>query len=783
MATAILYFIVAWAMTRLTRVGGMARIALILLPLCFTGRALLTGRIYAPIDLPFGGEPLHSAAASYGVGPGHNGVLSDIYSQNIPWKYAVRQAYAHGEWPLWNPHILCGDILAAAAQPTPYEPFFLSSLLLAMPNSLTYLATITFFLAGLLMFIFLRDLECSEPAALVGAAAWMFSAFFAFWLEWQVATATLWFPLMLTGVRRIIRGGSMTTLTVAFVMILLNGHPETALHATALAFLWAAAELWSVRGRGLVRSAILGVAAGILALLLTAMFILPVMEAIPQTMEHFTRSHHFAFQKKSIPLPNALEHLRFQFLPFRYGDPSVTWPKEPPDGFPDNAYCGSVVLPVALLGLLCSRRRQKWIALSFVIIGLLIGSSFPPFADLLGHLPLFRIALNTRMIFAASFGFAVLTALGVDVLLQERRAATLAVLTVTTFALLLLFCVAQWDAMREWGLPDAFVRGRTIALRLPLVILALATTSRRAAVISAAILLLLLAQRTYEASDFYPTFPSRIFYPRIALLDRLPQTSEPYRIVGQGLMFYPNMSTMYGLEDVRGYQAMNLAPLRQTQDLWSVPQLIWFNRVDDLTRPFLSMMNVRYAFARTEAPIPEGWKRIARDNGNQLLENTRALPRAFIPRRVRVNASWMLLGPELKAESDFGERAWITIEGEPSHEASNGFGLVRIEKLGTRRYVLHASMQSGAWVVITEPAWKGWRATIDGKSKRIHRANHAFLAIFIPQGEHEARLEYWPQSFVVGRRITSATALLLAAGWMWRRAARRGKARQLPAAR
>ena len=783
MLTAILYFIVAWAMTRLTRVGGAARIALILLPLCFTGRALLTGRVYAPIDLPFGGEPLHSVAASYGVDRGHNGVLSDVYCLNIPWKYAVRYAYAHGEWPLWNPFNFGGDILAASAQPTPYEPFFLSSLLLPMPNSLTYLATITFFLAGLLMFIFLRELECSEQASLVGAAVWMFCSFLVFWLQWPHAPSAVWFPLVLTGVRRIIRGGSMATLTVAFVMMLLNGHPETALYATALGLLWAAAELWSVRGRGLVRSAILGVAAGILALLLTAMFILPVLEAIPQTIEHFNRSHYFAFQKRSIPLSDALEHLRFQFLPFRYGDPSVTWPKEPPDGFPDNAYCGSVVLPVALLGLLCSRRRERWIALSFVVIGLLIGSSFPPFADLLGRLPLFRIALNTRMIFAASFGFAVLTALGVDVLREERRAATLAVLAVTTFVLLLLACVAQWDAMREWGLPDAFVRGRTIALLLPLVILALVTTSRSAAIISAVILLLLLAQRTYEASDFYPTLPARIFYPRIALLDRLPQTNEPYRIVGQGLMFYPNMSTIYGLEDVRGYQAMTFAPLRQTQELWSVPQLIWFNRVDDLTRPFLSMMNVRYALARTEAPIPENWKRIARDNGNQLLENTRALPRAFVPRRVRVNAPWMLLGPELKAETDFGERAWITIEGEPSHEASNGFGVVRIEKRGMRRFVLHASMQSGAWVVITEPAWKGWRATVDEKSRRIHRANHAFLAFFIPQGEHEARLEYWPQSFVVGRRITSATALLLAAGWLWRRAARRGKARQLPAAR
>jgi len=31
----------------------------------------------------------------------------------IPWNQAVRHALAQGEWPLWNPLILWGDVLAA----------------------------------------------------------------------------------------------------------------------------------------------------------------------------------------------------------------------------------------------------------------------------------------------------------------------------------------------------------------------------------------------------------------------------------------------------------------------------------------------------------------------------------------------------------------------------------------------------------------------------------------------------------------------------------------------
>src|SRR6185295_10561972 len=103
------------------------------MPLLFTGRALLTGRVYAPVDLPFTAEPLHAYAHDYGVEKPHEALLSDLHCQIIPWQRAVRYSLAHGEWPLWNPFILCGDILAAAAQPGVYDPLQWLGMLIPLP--------------------------------------------------------------------------------------------------------------------------------------------------------------------------------------------------------------------------------------------------------------------------------------------------------------------------------------------------------------------------------------------------------------------------------------------------------------------------------------------------------------------------------------------------------------------------------------------------------------------------------------------------------------------------
>jgi Bacterial membrane protein YfhO len=810
LTTALLYFVTAAALVWLAHrtvvpISRAAAIVLVLLPLCFTGRALLTGRVYAPIDLAFQSDPLWSMRPQYGVKSFSNAMLSDVYCLNIPWKVVTREAYARGSWALWNHHPFAGDILAATAQPTPYEPVFLLSLLLPMANSLTYLAAMAFFLAGLCMFLYLRDLGCEELASLIGAAGWMYCGFLVFWLEWVITTSALWLPLVFLGVRRIVCRrdlGSMFLLVVAFVMMLQNGHPESALHIVALGIPYALFEMWPdrIRVREMMRAAGLGVAAGVVALLLSAIYLLPIIEAIPQTLEHWFRQEVYAHARKSYPLPEAMTRLSKQFVPFAFGYFQRERPKAP-NRFvvPDSAYSGSVLLALAALGLWRGRRRERWFFLAIGVAGYLIGGQFPGPVDWLGKLPLFDIALNERLIFAAAFALAVLGAFGADDLLRgslvmerhpEQREGSrgsdddrvlhgilrvarddarpdsgdrmrFAVVVALTGIALAIWTAAIWYPARATGLSRRFLMGEATSLLLPLLLIAVLTLiSKNHRTIVIACLGLLLAQRTAEMGDFYPTNSARLFYPRIPLLDRLPRGGSPYRVVGARYAFVPNLATMYGLEDARGYTAMTFHPLSDTIDLWSVRQVIWFNRVDDLTRPFLSLLNVRYAIAAKNFVAPRGWHVMARDWTGQILENERALPRAFVPASVRVGVPAGEAFKEISAEADFARTAWISLEVIKPSEYENGPGTVdvREEANGLR---LTAQMEAPGWVVISEAAWKGWRARLDGEPAVLVRADHAFLALFVPRGRHEIRLSYLPRSFVLGRAISGATLAIL----------------------
>jgi hypothetical protein len=84
------------------------------------------------------------------------------------------------------------------------------------------------------------------------------------------------------------------------------------------------------------------------------------------------------------------------------------------------------------------------------------------------------------------------------------------------------------------------------------------------------------------------------------------QRDRPERVVGVGQMLLPNSSALYELEDVRGYESMTLRALYETYPLWCVPQAAWYNRVDDLEKPFLSFLNVRYAIVPRGYRVPPG---------------------------------------------------------------------------------------------------------------------------------------------------------------------------------
>ncbi len=690
------------------RVSVGAAIALVVLPLVFTGRAIFTNRVYAPLDLPFTAAPLRDYAKDFGVEKPHDIALSDLHCQVIPWQKAVRHALSEGEWPLWNPFILNGDILAAVAQSAVYDPVQWIGFLLPLPDALTFGAAMTFFLAAFFTFAFARASGLKEVAALVAAAGFTFCAMMAFFVGWPLARAWAYLPLVLFGVRRLVRDGRPAILVVGLVLVTFSGHPESVLHVVFVGVLYGLALRPSLRAIGLA------LGAGAVSLLLTAIYLLPFAEAAPLTLDYKIRHELYApASYDQLVRPEVRrERMAKTFIPFHAPDPSV------PGWDPLSARVGVIVMLLAVIavswpvarGPLPGVRRAEnpatgngsratsqgsratlfWLALA--IVGLLATFGAWPVAHALHALPLFDIAINERLAFAAAFAMAMLAAIAVDRINPK---------------------------------------------------------------IGIAVLALVLIERTNEDGGFYPAIAKDAFFPRVPILNAIPRDA---RMTGAGTALIPNNAALYELEDVRGYNAMTYLRLYETYPLWSTYQRAWFNRIDDLSRPFLSFLNVRYALADASVPVPQDWSIRAIDRNTRLLENTRVLPRAFVPRHVRYTRGNPV--DEMKSNDDFEGIAWIEVAEYEPHIAPNGPGTVRVERVGLE-YHLDATMQRPGWIVISETHWPGWRAYIDGKRVRAHFANHAFLGVHVPAGEHRVRLVFLPESFVRGRGISLATVVVI----------------------
>ncbi len=60
------------------------------------------------------------------------------------------------------------------------------------------------------------------------------------------------------------------------------------------------------------------------------------------------------------------------------------------------------------------------------------------------------------------------------------------------------------------------------------------------------------------------------------------------------------------------------------------------------------------------------------------------------------------------------------------------------------------STDHAGYLVLSEPFYPGWEATVDGAPAPQLRANLAFTAIPLPAGEHVVHREYKPRLFYAG---------------------------------
>jgi hypothetical protein len=755
-----------WVMP-LTRI---AAIVIVAMPLLFTGPALVTNRAYGPYDLLYIVEPFLAYGKDYGAKDHiHNQILLDLFMQLAPWQNQVRESLANGQWPLWNPTSFCGSVLAGGAQAAPYDPLNAIALLLPLDLATTFGVSMTFFLCALFTYACARELGCSERASLIATAGFTLSSAMAFNVGWPVGRTWTVLPLVLLAVRRVIRDRDLRAfvlLTIAFVLVLVFGHPETALHIVATGGVFGLFELFAAR-RQWWRPAAMAIGAGVIALLLTAIFLLPFRMSLEAGTEKHLRKASQVTREWAAPPEEMWRAVRATFLPYSGG---ASWRGATKDWEFGTARVGSIILALALIAaiFLWRRRDVRFLAL-LAIFTMLASWKAPPVGKALHALPLFDITVNWRLGFVTALALSLLAAMAFDAMASLRHARWIVLVVGVALAIPTIYF---WQPQLALGVDRRLlIAGASAELfgLLALIAVLFVVLSTRSHRVAFALLLgAIVAQRLVEDGNIYPSVPRHQFYASVPLIDAIPR-DPMYRVIGAENIFIPNISGMYGFEDIRGYDSMRLGRYEATFPLWCPDSVRNYRDVRDLSRPFLSFLGVRHAITRLPMEPPEGWRVIFEDRGSRLMENSRAIPRVFVPRHIRYIDHPETALQEMAQETDFANVAWIYTTDIPPHTAPNGAAQLQVRRVGTR-YEIQTDSATDSRIVITESSWPGWRAYINGRRVKMQLANHAFLSIGVPAGKHEVRVVYLPQEFVQGRAVSLATVGMLGiAAFVYRR--------------
>lgn len=738
------------------------RLALVLalLPLLFTGPALLTGRVYAPIDILYDSLPFNAHRESLGIPPDRSPTLGDVVYQVLPWRAAVRRAYAERRLPLWDPSVLAGEPLLAIQQAAPLHPGTWLGLLLPFPQAWTFDMTLRILLALLFGFLFLRESGCGEAAALLGGLGWAFADWMVFHLGMPQNPVAAPFPLLLLGLRRLARAPDRANVGIALVALVLSatgGHPETLLFVATGGGAYFLFELVG-HGRGHRGHSVLAAAsAGVLALGLCAILLLPLRETLVSSGEYWNRVNWYAHRPRSVPASQVVHRLLPQVLPYAVG---VAGRGRVEPGFVEPfSYSGALLLPLAAVGIL-GRRRERGFFVVLALAALAVCTKTPA-ADALAKLPLFDIALNERLVFLMVFSVCTLAAFGADRLFRGEGRMAFAVASVAVLSLLTILFIRARPVMAALEMSAGYARERFLFQVLPLAVglVLLAWPRSRPRGLPLALVATFALTRAAEEGDRYPTLPARTFYPPLAILEKIPR-ALPFRMTAVRGEFFPNAAAVYALEDVRGYVALSLGHLIDTFPLWTIAQPVWFNRVDDPAAPFLSFLNVRWMLMRVDAAVPAGWPVLAESDGMRLVENPAVLPRAFAPM-----GYWTVALPArrlavLTSIRDFHEAGVVDEPGE-ERWIDNGRAEVRITRYGAQALELDVDAQGETLIGTSIPAWPGWTARVDDRMVPTIAYNHAFLGFRVPAGRHRVGIRYLPASFVRGAAITLLTAVLI----------------------
>jgi hypothetical protein len=255
-----------------------------------------------------------------------------------------------------------------------------------------------------------------------------------------------------------------------------------------------------------------------------------------------------------------------------------------------------------------------------------------------------------------------------------------------------------------------------------------------AAVVAAASAELLGAARGVHGRT--PASELRITTP---LLERLADDRDLFRVLPLHTFLPPDSASAYGLDDVRGYDA--LSPLGWRERRRAIGAFHPLPTQTDALEPrdlgpggaALDFWNVKYL----------------------LLDPRFGFGAEELNARLDLDLEQVYAGPDGKILRNRRVRPRARLELE-------GGGTVRVERRVATAWRLDLTADRPNRLILADPFFPGWQASLDGRRAGIEAEPGDPIAIPVPPGRHRVEISYRPLSWRVGWALALAAAIVLA---------------------
>ena len=694
--------------------------------------------------------------------PYKNFLITDPVRQQYPWKELVIQAEKKLTLPLWNPYNFAGTPLLANFQSGVFYPFNLLFFILPFSTTWSLIILSQPLLAGVFLFLFLRNLKLKTIACILGSITFSFCGFSIAWMEWGTILSTaLWLPLILLSIDKIFELKLKTqnsklkiiawsvTLLCSFIFAFFAGHLQTFFYLLLFSLVYFIVR-WFQHGRNL-RLFGLFLAMGILFIVLTAFQWIPTLQFITLSARNVDlidwRSIGWF-----IPWQNLVQFI----VPDFFGNPTTLnyygiWNYGEFIG-----YVGMIPLLLAFFALFFRRDKKTFFFGSIFFLSLIfalptIFAKLPFKFDI----PFVSTAQPTRLLFLTDFCLSILAALGIDYfIVAKNRKYILPILVI--FGLVF---VGFWSFILFFH--GGILSGQNLSIArqnliLPtllflfssiLLIISIFVKHKKLALL---MMVLILGTAIFDLFrfgwKFEPFTNTGYLFPSTAVTAFLQNQKGVFRVMSaDSKIFPPNFSIMYKIQTLDGYDPLYLLRYGEfmaasARGIPNVSTPFGFNRIitpqDPLSRT-TDLLGIKYVLSLEELKNSK-LKLVFTDGIIKVYENSLVLPKAFF-----VNTTYLANSKQDAINAIFDLNyplnKRVTVEGVQNKKLFKSnwdLGDVQILDYQDNKITLKIKNPGEGFLVLTDSFYPTWHAKIDGKETMIYLTDYNFRGIITPKGEH-----------------------------------------------